>query len=457
MTRRKTVETNTYAQWFRDSTPYISMHRQRTFVVLLEGGALDQANLINIVHDLALVHVLGARLVLVHGARPQLSEALPDAAFHAGRRITRESDLPAMLRILGEQRARMEALFSTGLPTSPLRETQISVIGGNFVTARPVGIVDGVDHQLTGRTRRVHGERIHAALDAGALVLLSPLGYSPSGQIFNLAADELAADVAMALHADKLIVFTAAGALTDDAGERLSIMSAADLHRRPEAAEPGIAAILRASRGGVPSCQIVSWAEDGALLKELYTAPGSGTQIRETSGAFIRPASGNDVSAIVEIIRPLEEAGVLVRRGRDRLEEEIDHFLVADIDRNVVGCCAVYPFGDTAELACVAVHPSFRDGAPAYGTPDRLRAAQKSRGRSGRVGASLLAGAEARAREAGAARLFVLTTQSRDWFLDQGFEDADLDVLPAPKKEMYNYQRNSRVMIKALGNAAPHP
>jgi len=448
------VAENSYAQWFRDSTPYISKHRNRTFVVLLDGEALarpsDKAgNLTNIVHDLALVHVLGARLVLVHGARPQLDEALSSSgadAFRNGRRITREGDLPTVLRVFGELRARLEALFSTGLPTSPLRDVDISVIGGNFITARPVGILDGIDHELTGRVRRVHSERLTRVLDSGAIALLSPLGYSPSGQVFNLAADELAADVALSLNADKLIAFTEADCLTGPDGERISQMTPADLHNHVAAGAQHLTSVLRAARGGVSSCQLVSWAADGALLSELYTAAGSGTQIQEDAGAFIRPAGTTDVAHIVEVIRPLEESGTLVRRNRDRLEEEIDHFLVADIDRTVVGCCAVYPFGDMAELACVAVHASYREGtttteAGDVGTGER----------SARIGSSLLAAAEERARQSGASTLFVLTTQTRDWFVDHGFREAGLDSLPAPKQGMYNYQRNATVMIKSLG------
>ena len=450
---------NDYAQWFRDSTPYISKHRNKTFVVLLDGEALarpiDQAGkLTNIVHDLALVHVLGARLVLVHGARPQLDEALASAslaseatgndhpgAFHNGRRITRQADLPTVLRVFGELRARLEALFSTGLPTSPLRDVDISVISGNFITARPVGILDGVDHELTGRVRRVHAERLTRTLDSGAIALLSPLGYSPSGQVFNLASDELAADVALALNADKLIAFTEADGLTGPDGERISQMTPAELHNHVAAGASHLASLLRAARGGVASCQLVSWAADGALLQELYTAAGSGTQIQEDAGAFIRPAEAADVAHIVEVIRPLEESGALVRRNRDRLEEEIEHFLVADIDRTVVGCCAVYPLGDMAELACVAVHAPYRDGS-----------ASEAGDRSGRIGSSLLTAAEERARQAGAASLFALTTQTQDWFLDQGFSEAGPEALPAPRKAMYNYQRNARVMIKALNS-----
>ena len=436
------MATNDYAQWFRDSTPYISKHRNRTFVVLLDGEALAHGNLANIVHDLALVHVLGARLVLVHGARPQLEAALPDvpATFKDGRRITREQDLPTVLRVFGELRARLEALFSTGLPTSPLKDVDISVVGGNFVTARPVGILDGIDHELTGRVRRIHSSRLTRILDSGAIVLLSPLGYSPSGQVFNLAADELAADVALALNADKLIFFTEADGLATPEGLRISQMAPADLHQHVDAGAEHLGSMLRAARGGVASCQLVSWKADGALLTELYTAAGSGTQIQENAGAFIRPATVADVAHIVEVIRPLEESGALVRRGRDRLEEEIDQFLVAEIDSNVVGCCAVYPYGDMAELACVAVHASYREGTRADSAHER----------SAKVGSSLLAAAEERARISGASTLFALTTQTRDWFLDQGFTESSLDALPAPKQAMYNYQRNSRVMTKAL-------
>ncbi len=430
------MDTSAYARWFRGSTPYISRHRGSTFVVLLDGAAFAHANLVNIVHDLALVQVLGARLVVVHGARPQLDEALPEASFHSGRRITTPAQLPTILGVIGNMRARLEALFSTGVPTSPLRQTDIAVVSGNFVTAQPVGVVDGVDHELTGRVRKVHAHRIDAALDSGAIVLLPPFGYSPSGQAFNLAADELAVDVALALGADKYVAFNPDRALTGEAGERLSVLSptalASYLDANPDADTEHLKSVLRACRGGVADCHLVSYARDGALVTELFTADGDGTLVTERHHELIRPASREDVAGIVEMIRPLEEAGVLVRRSRDRLEEEIDQFLVAVLDRNVVGCCAVYGYGDSAELACVAVHPAYRDTVKPS------------------IGSALLDAAEARARSGGATNLFVLTTQTRDWFSEHGFEPCAPDALPAPKQALYNYQRNAQVMKKTL-------
>jgi amino-acid N-acetyltransferase len=439
ITREKTVQTSGYASWFRASTPYISTHRNRTFVVLLSGEAIAHQNLPNIVHDLALLQVLGVRLVIVHGARPQIDAALPDCRFHGHRRITDRESLATVLGVYGQVRSTLEALFSTGLPTSPLRNADISTVTGNYVVARPIGVLDGVDHLFTGQARKVHENRIKAALDSRALVLLSPIGYSPSGQAFNLASDELAADIALALKADKLIAFGEEGYVYDAAGNRRTNLFPAELDGiiDQDAATPQVQntlrALLRASRGGVPRCHLVSYVEDGALLQELFTAQGHGTQISESRSSLVRGARPDDVAGIVEVIRPLEEAGVLVRRDRDRLEQEIGNFFVAEIDGIVVGCCALYPYGAMAELACVAVHETYRGSGIKPG-----------------IGERLLAAAEASALAAGIESLFVLTTQTRDWFLERGFRDAEPTELPAPKQALYNYQRNSKVLIKAV-------
>lgn len=442
------MDTSGYARWFRASTPYISAHRRRTFVVLLGGEAIAHANLANIVHDLALLHVLGVRLVLVHGARPQIDAALDDPGgpghrFHGHRRITDRDSMETLLGVYGQVRATLESHFSTGLPTSPLRNADIATVTGNFVVARPIGVLDGVDHLFTGQVRRVHEQRVRSALDAGNLVLLSPIGYSPSGQPFNLAADELAAETALALGADKLIMFDAEGYVRDEHGQALPDLVPADLEslldRCPP--EPYVAnqwrAMLRACRGGVPRCHLVSYAEDGALLQELFTAQGHGSELVEQRGDMVRRARSDDVAGIVEVIRPLEEAGVLVRRDRDRLELEVGNFHVAELDGIVVGCCALYPLEeDAAELACVAVHEAYRRTGIQPG-----------------IGARLLAAAEAAARASGIRRLFVLTTQTRDWFAEHGFVDAAVADLPARKQALYNYQRNSKVMMKLLADA----
>ncbi len=426
-----------YAAWFRGSTPYISAHRDKTFVVLLPGEAIAHANLTNIVHDLALLHVLGVRLVLVHGARPQIAAALPDSTFHGHRRITANDDMQAISGIHGQVRTTLEALFSTGLPNSPLHNVEVPVISGNFIVAQPIGILDGTDHLCTGSVRRVEVTRIRTTLKHGGVVLQSPIGYSPSGQAFNLAAEELATDVAIALDADKLIVFDELTYLADDNNQRISTLTPTSLQQHIDNLEnPAqanrLACLARAVHGGVSKAQLVSYAEDGALLAELFTADGHGTQILEQPRQSIRPAQPADITDIVEIIRPLEEQGILVRRERERLEQEVRQFLVAEVDGIVAGCCALYPYGDTAELACVAVHQNFR------------------RSHNNRMGQHLLQAAEAHASSLGISKLFVLTTQTSDWFREHGFADASPEDLPTTKSELYNWQRNAQVMCKTL-------
>ena len=444
------MNTQDYARWFRASTPYISAYRQQTFVVLLPGEALTHPNLVNVVHDLALLHVLGVRLVIVHGARPQITVALSgshsasQSACHmetqdgVSRRVTDPDAMQAIAGVCGQLRTELEALFSTGVPTSPLHNAEIQIVCGNFITARPIGVLDGVDYQLTGRPRRVQAGRLNAMLDAGAIVLLSPIGYSPSGQPFNLAADELAGEVALALKARKLIAFDRQPYLAEADGQRLSNLTPASVSAAlasapaDEATGRCLAMLARAVAGGVASGQLVSYEDDGALLAELFTAEGVGTQITEDDRRTVRRAEPRDVADIVEVIRPLEEAGMLVKRSRDRLEREVERFLVAEVDGFVVGCCALYPAGDSVELACVAVHPAHRSAAG-----------------SG-AGARLLAAAEEAARAQGFERMFALTTQTRDWFVEQGFQDGSVEDLPAPKQTLYNHARGAKVLFKAL-------
>ncbi len=434
------MNTQDYARWFRATTPYISAHRRQTFVVLLPGEALAHPNLINIAHDLALLHVLGVRLVVVHGARPQIDAALPGSRIETckgvSRRVTDANGIRVIAGVCGQLRSEMEALFSTGVPSSPLHNAEIQVVSGNFVTAKPIGVLDGIDYQLTGLPRRIRAQRIEKMLDAPAIVLLSPLGFSPSGQPFSLAADEVAERVAVRLNAAKLIAFDEASCLVDGDGLRLGHLAPSSMDAALSAAQVApatrqhLAMLARAVGGGVASGQLVSYEDDGALLAELFTADGVGTQVTEDDRRLVRRAEQRDLADIVDIIRPLEQAGVLVKRSRDQLEREIGEFLVAEVDGFVVGCCALHPAGKCVQLACVAVHPAYRN--------------------AGGAGARLLAAAEDAARKDGYDSIFVRTTQAQDWFAENGFQEGSAAELPAPKQALYNPQRNAKVLIKTL-------
>ena len=395
------------------------------------------SNLVNIVHDLALLNVLGVRLVIVHGARPQLNEAFANSLFHHGRRITSATQMQEISGIFGSLRANLESLFSTGLPNTPLHNVEVNIVSGNFIAAQPVGIVDGIDHQCTGRLRSANVGAIAKLLDTQAIVLLSPLGFSTSGQTFNLAAEELAAELAVALEADKLIVFNDPGQITDAGQQRISRITPERLNRLCADLDPDTKvrcqALIAANTQGVERGHLVAFADDGALLQELFTADGIGTQVSRHDEDLIRQAQLEDVADIVEIIRPLEEDGVLVPRSRAQLEQEIAQFFIAELDGVVVGCCAVYAFADTAELACVAVHENYRHQYSDMG-----------------IGSALLEAAERAASAQGATSLFVLTTQTQEWFVSHGFTPANVESLPSGKQSLYNWQRGSAVLQKPL-------
>jgi len=439
------VMTEQYVHWFRNSAPYINAHRGKIFVLMFGGEAVNHDNFRNIIHDIALLHSLGIQLVLVHGARPQIDENLIEyglaTPFHKELRITTREALRCVLDAVGSIRLEIEALLSMGLANSPMYGARIDAVSGNFVTARPYGIRDGVDFQLTGEVRSIDTEALHKNLANRHVVVLGPTGYSTTGEVFNLLSEEVAVKTAIALKADKLIFLGEKDGIADEDDRLLRelIPNEVDQYLRNK---PLNTEILRhmsgaseACRGGVHRVHIISYARDGALLEELFTRDGSGTLISHDPYEEIRTADIDDVVGLIELLRPLEEEGILVRRSRERLETEIEQFAVIERDGMIVGCAALYPIQTAdheppaAEVACVAVHPSYR---------------------SGNRGAELLDYLEAKARSRGTDELFVLTTRTAHWFIEQGFEPAPVDALPVARLAMYNYQRNSQIFKKKL-------
>lgn len=431
-----------YVDWFRDSSPYINAHRGKTFVLMLPGEAVRHGNFANIIYDIALLNSLGVRLVVVHGTRPQVEERLQlsemDSHFHENLRITDPEAMTAIIQAAGEVRVDIEAALSTGLPNSPMHGAQIMAISGNFVTGMPIGVIDGTDLQFTGKVRRINTRPMQQALDMGAIVVISPLGYSPTGEVFNLSFAEVATQVAIALNADKIVSFVEGPGVEDEDGGliREFQLHEAELYLNNPQSRPAhgsrlaLTACFRACSKGVPRAQIVSFSDDGAFLKELFTRDGSGTMVYRDNYEQLRTASIDDVGGIIELIEPLEKAGVLVRRSREVLEAEIEKFSVLEKDGTIVACAALYPYPNgAAELACVVTHPSYQGGGRA---------------------AKLLHQLERQALRAGISELFVLTTQTAHWFLEQGFVPGDIERLPVEKQSLYNYQRKSKIFVKRL-------
>jgi amino-acid N-acetyltransferase len=427
--------------WFRHSAPYIHAYRGRTVVILIPGEVLQDEHCDTIIQDISLLNSLGLRLVICFGSRPQIEQRLQEANLPAGihhdLRITDKATLRCVTEAVGRIRCELEAALSMGLANSPMHGAALRVASGNYVVARPVGVVNGIDLCHTGLVRKIHADAISQLLDRGQVVLLPNLGYSPTGEIFNLASEDVASSAAIALQADKLILFgSEAGILNadnrllrevslDEAVRQCEIITEdSELRRR-------LLCVCRALNQGVKRAHLISYRLDGALLQELFTRDGTGTLVTKGGYDQVRSATIDDVAGILALIQPLEEAGLLVRRSRELLEQEIGNFIVDERDGTIIACAALYPFPreKTAELACVAVSASYA-----------------SQGR----GERLLANAEKRAKDLDLKSLFVLTTSTAHWFIERGFAEANIGRLPVKKQVMYNIQRNSKVFLKSL-------
>ena len=425
---------------FRQTSPYIKAYRGKTFVLMLPGAAITHSNFANIVHDIALLNNLGVRIVLVHGARQQIENKLAEnninsEIFH-GSRVTDSTCLKHLIEAIGTTRFEIEAALSTGLPSSPMHNAELQVRGGNFVTAMPFGVVDGVDLQHTGKVRRIDTHGIDEVLFNGSIALISPLGYSVTGEVFNLTYTEIATRIAIEIGADKLIAFTKDNGVLNDNGElqkQLTLLQCEKLLLKKDTTDShfSLKACYKACDQGVNRAQIVSYTEDGALIKELFTRDGFGTMVHRDSYETIRRARIDDAGGILDLIEPLETEGILVRRSRELLEQEIGHFTVMEIDGTIIACSALYPFvqDNAGELACMITHPDYQ-----------------SQGKA----AKLLSHIEKQASKLKMTQLFVLTTQTAHWFLEQGFIESSLEILPQERQTIYNYHRNSKIFVKAL-------
>ena len=429
-----------YVKWFRNAAPYINAHRGKTVVLMFGGEAVSHPNFSNIIHDISLLRSLGVKLVVVHGARPQIEERMAqrniERIIENNIRVTDADTLSAVKDATGSLRLHIEALLTTGLANSPMHGSRIRVSTGNFVIAKPMGVRDGIDYKYTGTVRRIDSEGINMQLNYGSIVLLSPIGYSPTGEVFNLALEDVAAQTAIALNADKLITLTYDEGLLDEIGQLIkscsvrrvkTLLDDKDDHVR----QLLLRAIIQSGENGVERCHCVSYQSDTALLQELFSRDGAGTLIAKDHKEELSTATIDDVAGILELLAPLEAEGILVKRSRELLEVEINQFIVLKKEDMIIACAALYPYPDAkmGEVACVAIHPDYRKG-----------------NRGGR----LITALEEEAKLLDLSAIFVLTTVSGHWFQEQGFIEQPTEKLPEGKQKLYNFQRKSKVFIKEI-------
>ena len=425
-----------FVAWFRSVAPYINAFRGKTFVIAFGGEVVADGKFVELTHDFNLLAALGIRLVLVHGARPQIEQHLAklklEDTYHLGIRLTDAETMQCVKEAVGRVRVEIEALLSMGLANSPMANADIRVAGGNFITAQPIGVINGVDLQHTGSVRKVDVAALNDRMEFGEVVLLSPLGYSPTGEVFNLTLEDVATATAIALDADKLVFLMDTDGVTDSKGKLSQELTIADAQavlckkrKLPDDVSLFLPCAVRACEAGVARAHLISRHTDGALLQELFSDDGIGTMVVESTLNTLRAATIEDVGGILQLLRPLEEEGILVRRSRELLEKEIARFQVLEHDHRIIGCAALYPFPHeaAAELACLAVEPSCRDHG---------------------YGEAILKHMSGLARAQGMKKLFVLTTRTAHWFIERDFREADVSQLPKEKKALYNYSAGPR-------------
>ena len=439
-----TIAMTDYVKFFRETSPYINRHRGKTFVLALPGEAICHDNFIPIIHDIALLNSLGIRIVLVHGARPQINQRLAQHRLESqhsnGIRIADASTMECIKDAIGSARISIESALSMGLSNSPMHGARIRLVSGNFITAKPLGIREGVDFQHSGEVRKVDYRGIKNQLDNDAIVLLSAIGYSPTGEAFNLSCEDLATQAAINLGAEKLILLGQEQGITDTQNVLVKSINLLEAQHQLEQLEHhlpnyhALKAACEACLSGVPRCHLISFCEDGTLLGELFTHEGTGTLVLRHREQVIRQANIDDISAILELITPMEDKGILVKRSRELLETEISRFYVTVHQEGmIIACAALYPFNDSkaAELACVVAHPDFHN----QGLASRILNYLENKAKN----------------ELQLKTLFVLTTQAAHWFQENGFIPANLNDLPLQKTQLYNYQRKSKIFYKQLG------
>ena len=430
-----------FVKWFRTAAPYIHAHRGKTVVLQFDGDLIDSEEFAHLVSDIALLNSLGIRLVVVFGARPQIEKLQQQRNVESkivnGLRLTDAASITCVKEAVGAVRIQIEALLSMGLPNSPMEDAQVKVTSGNFITAKPIGVIDGIDLVFTGEVRRVDTETMMRKLDNNEIVLVSPIGYSPTGEVFNLRATEVAMKIAISLNADKLLYFVPRMELKDEKGEDIHQLTQQEAETMldnsnvDESIHLQLSCGVRACNEGVKRVHFLQQNQEGSLLLELFSRDGVGTLLSAASFDQIRLATIDDVGGILELIQPLEQEGILVRRSREKIEANINDYTVLMRDGTVIACGALHVEQDSkyAELACLAVDKNYQ--------------------KSGK-GEELFLKIEEQAIKKGVEKLFILSTQASHWFLERGFIEGDIDDLPVSKQEFYNYQRNSKVLIESL-------
>lgn len=424
---------------------YVERFKGALFVIKIDFSIACHALFPSLIGDIANLHRMGIRVIIVAGARQRIDEILAAQGVTSRRaghiRISQPAEMPAI---------KMAAFDAATKIMTELSASGCSAVIGNWVRARSMGVVDGIDYLNTGRVEKVREDLITHVLSEGLIPIFPCIGWSAVGEPYNLSSDELAGLLGRRLRAEKVFyVLDSAG--IDSSGysippgverEESGRISGLRLDQAKEMLEANrehantawyevLVQAYQTCRGGVPRVHIVDGRVEGVILREVFTSLGSGTMIYANEYENIRPMRHDDISEVLRVMQPFIRSGTLVDRNRELLEKTLEEYVVYEIDGVVHGCGALREFeGGVGEIAAIAVDENF---------------AQLGIGR--RIVTYLIE----LARRRKLTRLFLLTTRSFDWFARLGFRQSSVDDLPESRRAHYDTTRNSRVMIHDVG------
>jgi len=439
-------ESKSFIKNFRLSAKFINQFNNKTFVIAIGGEVIGDDQFKSIACDINLLHSMNINIVLVHGIRPQIDQKLKHETTKTqlikNIRVTKKEMLNDIVEVNGLIKTHIEATLSSGILDSPMLGSNIKVSSGNFITARPLGVIDGVDMELTGQIRKIDTNAITDKLSNKEIVIISPLGYSPIGDIFNLSYEQTAAHVSQAIKAEKLIYYINANGILNIRGELIPELTTFKAKHLIESIEnpknaPFISyhdfnilkSSLYAIKNNIEKVHLINRNINGSVIEEIFTDKGSGTVLTEYSLQNIRAAEIRDINQIINIIEPLEKEGVLVVRKNKNIDKDINYFYVIEHDHNIIGTVALYQYEEMMEIACFAIHDNYQNLG---------------------YGKKLLRFCEQKAMNKNIKNLFILTTQSEHWFIENNFSLTDRKFIPDERKKTYTIERNSKYFIKRL-------
>lgn len=431
----------------RQAFGYINRFKNETFVIKIDSSLLTRHSFPILIADLVLLHRMGIRIILVPGTKDRIDAILKtfhvDYLFVNGIRISSPESIPFI---------KMASFDVSNKVMTLLAENNTNAVIGNWVKARSIGVRDGIDYLCTGSVDKINTPIVKKILEEGMIPIFPNIGWSASGKPYNISSNELAITIAKEMQAAKLFFLTDFGGISSkglavppdvyvtsggiisqftvsEAGSFLDLNTA----RSNEPVMQLVSLAYDACKSGVSRVHIVNGKVEGMLLKEIFSNRGFGTMIYSNQHENIRPMHYNDIPFVQSIMEDAMDDGILVQRTADYLEEKINDFVVYEVDGTTHGCGALHTHPQkTGEIAGIAVDAAYANLG---------------------IGRKILSYLIEQATKRKLKKLFVLTTQTADWFATLGFKRGKIADLPVEKKKNYNRKRNSRVLVYTISQS----